>query len=56
MSEIRASGAEIDAPIPTGRTLFFRRFLPYQLVRFAFVNLKMLRMIRLSHPHPLPPG
>jgi hypothetical protein len=52
---VRVSGAEIGAPIPLPRTLFLRRFTPWQLVRFAWINWKMLKMIRLSHPHPLPP-
>jgi len=34
---------------PTGFTVFLRTFLPWQLVRFAFLNLKMLRIIRRSH-------
>jgi hypothetical protein len=34
---------------PTGFTVFMRTFLPWQLVRFAVINLKMLRIIRRSH-------
>jgi len=34
---------------PTGLTVFLRTFLPWQLVRFALINLKMLRIIRRSH-------
>ncbi|MBP1636018.1 MAG: hypothetical protein H6Q10_2592 [Acidobacteria bacterium] len=34
---------------PTRGTLFWRTFLPWQLVRFAAINLKMLRIIRKSH-------
>jgi hypothetical protein len=34
---------------PTRFTVFLRTFLPWQLVRFAFINLKMLRIIRRSH-------
>jgi hypothetical protein len=30
---------------PTRRTLFLRTFLPWQLWRFARINLKMLRII-----------
>ncbi|MEQ1570513.1 MAG: hypothetical protein ABMA64_33080 [Myxococcota bacterium] len=52
---VRASGAEIGAPIPTPWTLFLRRFVPWQLYRFVRINWKMLRMIGLSHPHRLPP-
>jgi hypothetical protein len=52
---VRASGAEISAPIPTARTLFLRRFVPWQLVRFLFINLRMLKMIGLSHPHVVEP-
>lgn len=34
---------------PTRLTVFMRTFLPWQLVRFAFINLKMLRIIARSH-------
>ena len=51
LQPIRASGAALPAPLPTPRTLFLRRFLPWQLVRFVFLNVRMLRMVSLSHPH-----
>ena len=38
-----------DAPYvtrPTRWTLFLRTFLPWQLWRFARINLKMIRIIR----------
>ena len=34
---------------PTRRTLFLRTFLPWQLWRFAAINLKMIGIIRRSH-------
>jgi hypothetical protein len=34
---------------PTRWTLFMRTFLPWQLWRFAVINLKMLGIIRRSH-------
>jgi hypothetical protein len=34
---------------PTKRTLFLRTFVPWQLWRFAVVNLKMIGIIRRSH-------
>ena len=34
---------------PTRFTLFMRTFLPYQMWRFAWINLKMLGIIRRSH-------
>ena len=38
---------------PTRRTLFLRTFLPWQLWRFAAINLKMIGIIRRSHrSHP----
>ena len=33
---------------PTRMTLFLRTFLPWQLWRFARINLKMIRMIHRS--------
>jgi hypothetical protein len=38
---------------PTRWTVFLRTFIPWQIVRFVVINLKMLRMIRISHAaHP----
>jgi hypothetical protein len=34
---------------PTRWTLFLRTFLPWQLWRFAVINLKMVGIIRRSH-------
>ena len=34
---------------PTRWTLFLRTFVPWQLWRFARINLKMMRIIRRSH-------
>jgi hypothetical protein len=34
---------------PTRATLFLRTFVPYQLWRFLWLNLKMLAIIRRSH-------
>ncbi len=34
---------------PTHTTVFMRTFLPWQLWRFAVINMKMLAMIRTSH-------
>lgn len=43
-----------NAPLPTARTLRQRNSIPVQLVRFASINLRMMRMIRRGHsasPH-----
>lgn len=42
------------APTPTRTTIFFRTFFPWQLVRFAWINLKMIRMIFIGN-HGRPP-
>jgi hypothetical protein len=34
---------------PTRATIFWRTFLPWQIIRFAWINLKMLIIIRRSH-------
>jgi hypothetical protein len=34
---------------PTAFTRFMRTCLPWQLVRFAVINLKMIRIIARSH-------
>ncbi len=41
----------LAVPTPTPATRFWRTFLPWQLVRFVSINLKMLQMIARSHPH-----
>lgn len=42
---------ESIAPIPKKRTVRRRTSVPFQLIRFARVNLGMLKMIRRSHSH-----
>lgn len=34
---------------PTRMTLFFRTFFLWQMLRFIWMNWKMIRMIRKSH-------
>ena len=36
-------------PTPSRATVFLRTFLPWQLVRFAWINLKMVRMISIGN-------
>jgi len=36
-------------PTPSRFTLFLRTFLPWQLVRFLWINLKMVRMISIGN-------
>ena len=36
---------------PTATTRFFRTFLPWQFIRFLLINVKMVRIIAMSH-HP----
>ena len=44
-----AETKQFYATKPTHTTVFMRTFLPWQLWRFAVINLKMIAMIRLSH-------
>ena len=37
------------APMPTRSTIFLRTFIPWQMVRFVAINLKMFRLIWRSH-------
>lgn len=37
------------APRPTRTTVFFRSFLPWQIVRFLIINARMTVMILKSH-------
>ena len=34
---------------PTAGTIFLRTFLPWQFLRFLWINLKMMVIIRRSH-------
>jgi len=46
--------ADLDihaAPLPTPATLKHRRNLIFQILRFAALNLRMLRVIADSHHH-----
>ncbi len=36
-------------PTPSRFTVFLRTFLLWQLVRFIWINLKMIRMISIGH-------
>ena len=36
-------------PTPSRATVFFRTFLPWQLIRFTWINLKMVRMISIGN-------
>jgi len=42
----------LKAPLPTDKTLEYRKSLWIQLFRFLAINLKMIKMIRKGH-HPL---
>jgi len=45
---------EYYVPTPSAATVFFRTFLPWQLVRFVWINLKMVRMISIGHHGRVP--
>jgi hypothetical protein len=47
-ASVRAPG-QPDAAMPTRCTVFLRTFLPWQIVRFAVINLRMVRLIWRSH-------
>ncbi|MBM9548023.1 hypothetical protein JWG40_13405 [Leptospira sp. 201903074] len=37
------------AAVPNVKTIFFRTFLPWQLIRFIWINIRMVVMILKSH-------
>lgn len=37
------------SPRPTARTVALRTFIPWQIVRFVMINLRMMVIIRKSH-------
>ena len=52
---IQPYSREFFARRPSKITLFFRTFVPWQLVRFAWINVKMIRMIGKAHSRPASP-
>lgn len=40
---------ESYAPMPTKATLFWRSFVPWQLVRFMLLNIKILKIVVGGH-------
>jgi hypothetical protein len=49
MADTLAADSIASAPMPTPKTLRRRRNLAIQLVRFAAINLKMMRVIARGH-------
>jgi hypothetical protein len=45
----RRTDTVLLAPVPTRWTIFLRTFIPWQMVRFAAINLRMFRLIWRSH-------
>lgn len=56
MDQRSPTDAERGVMKPVGWALRARTFFPYQLYRFAWINWRMLAMIRLSHPRRRPPS
>lgn len=44
-----AASSIAASPLPNRATLRHRKNIPYQLVRLAAINIKMLRVISQSH-------
>jgi len=36
-------------PKPTRTTIYMRKFLPWQIIRFIVINLKMMKLMARSH-------
>lgn len=51
---MRSRTREFYVPTPSRWTLFFRTFFPWQLLRFIWINLKMIRMISIGHHGRVP--
>jgi hypothetical protein len=51
---IQPYSREFFAPRPSRATLFFRTFVLWQLVRFVWINFKMIAMIGKAHSHRVP--
>ncbi|MEA1875021.1 MAG: hypothetical protein U9N51_11450 [Bacteroidota bacterium] len=46
---VRGYKDESYPPLPTKRVLFWRRFFPWQVIRFFVLNLKIMRIIVGGH-------
>jgi hypothetical protein len=44
-----AEASIAHAPLPTAKTVKSRTSLPVQFVRFAAINIRMVKMIRKGH-------
>jgi len=40
---------ESYSPVPTASTRFWRRFIPWQAIRFFVLNIKILRIVVRGH-------
>jgi hypothetical protein len=40
---------EFYPPVPTKGTMFWRKFVPWQLIRFFVLNIKILRIVVGGH-------
>ena len=50
MTDMTTPAADLSlAPLPTEKTLRMRRNLPYQTLRFAMFNLRIVRMVLKGH-------
>jgi hypothetical protein len=50
MTDMSTPAADLSrAPLPTAKTLRRRRNLPYQAIRFALFNLRIVRMVLKGH-------
>ncbi len=51
MKEINRRGytQESYAPMPTKSTIFWRRFIPWQVWRFIVLNIKILKIVVGGH-------
>ncbi len=47
--KIKAYYNEAYPPVPTRRTLFWRKFLPWQILRFFVLNIKIMRIVVGGH-------
>lgn len=46
---VRGYKDEFYPPVPNKRTLFMRRFLPWQIYRFFVLNFKIMRIVIGGH-------
>lgn len=48
-NKVKAYYDEAYPPVPSETTIFWRKFLPWQAIRFIILNIKIMRIVVGGH-------